>query len=259
MARERIPEKTQTSILLKSRRRCCLCFWLEGVDEVKKGQLAHLEWDHSNSTEGNLAFMCFDHHNEYDSTPSQSKGLREKEVKKWRDELYKEMQYRFRTIKKHGFELEIIDLVWFLKGFAYKAIFRLKNTGEISVKTPLISIRLPDYVMGRFPELPALQPATPWELPRFKMPDIWEAREEESDLFEEDGRISVKRMNGVGAVLMPGHTFEFEALVFGIEKYPSGTEICLDYRVDGEDVSTVEGSLKAVVPDAKDMTEQSDE
>src|SRR6266404_8805058 len=107
MTRKAIPEDTQTSILLKSRRRCCLCFWLKGEDEVKKGQFAHLDGDHENSAEGNLAFLCFDHHDEYDSTTRISKGLREKEVRRWRDELYKEMQYRFRTIKTRSLDLKL--------------------------------------------------------------------------------------------------------------------------------------------------------
>lgn len=98
MARKPIPEATQANVLLKSRRRCCLCFWLKGEDEVKKGQLAHLDGNNENAAEDNLVFLCLEHHDEYDSTPRLSKGLRQREVKKWRDELYKEMEYRFRTV-----------------------------------------------------------------------------------------------------------------------------------------------------------------
>jgi hypothetical protein len=98
MVRKAIPDATQTSIFLKSRRRCCLCFWLQGEDEVKKGQLAHLDGDNENAAEDNLVFLCLEHHDEYDSTPRLSKGLREQEVRRWRDELYKEMEYRFRTV-----------------------------------------------------------------------------------------------------------------------------------------------------------------
>ena len=65
MARKAIPEATQVSIFVKSRRRCCLCFGLKGEDEVKKGQLAHLDGDNENFAEGNLAFLCFEHHDEY--------------------------------------------------------------------------------------------------------------------------------------------------------------------------------------------------
>ena len=85
-------------MLLKSRRRCCLCFWLKSQDEVQKGQLAHLDWDNENPAEDNLVFLCLEHHDEYDSTPRLSKGLRQREVKTWRDKLYKEMEYRSRTV-----------------------------------------------------------------------------------------------------------------------------------------------------------------
>ncbi|MFN5950133.1 MAG: hypothetical protein ACK5ZC_09305 [Pirellulaceae bacterium] len=89
VARKPIPESTQVCVLLKSRRRCCLCFGLNGTDEVKKGQLAHLDGNNENFTEDNLAFLCFEHHDEYDSIPRLSKGLREKEVKQYREQLYR--------------------------------------------------------------------------------------------------------------------------------------------------------------------------
>lgn len=98
MARKAIPEATQASVLQKSRRRCCLCFGLKGEDEVRSGQLAHLDGDNENAAEDNLVFLCLDHHDEYDSAPRLSKGLREREVKNLRDELYKVMDYRFRTV-----------------------------------------------------------------------------------------------------------------------------------------------------------------
>ncbi len=65
---------------------------------MKKGQLAHLDQDNGNAAEDNLAFLCLEHHDEYDSTPNLSKGLRQREVTNWRDQLYKEMEYRFRTV-----------------------------------------------------------------------------------------------------------------------------------------------------------------
>ena len=108
MARKPIPDDTQNAILLKSRRRCCLCFWLKGIDEVQKGQIAHLDQDNANPAEENLAFLCFDHHDDYDGTTRLAKGLKPNEVRHWRDELYREMEYRFRSFQKRGFELSII-------------------------------------------------------------------------------------------------------------------------------------------------------
>ena len=84
MARKAVPESTQNNVLLKSRRRCCLCFWLTGRDEVVKGQIAHLDQNYENPDEDNLVFLCYDHHDEYDSRTSTSKGLREGEVRRRR-------------------------------------------------------------------------------------------------------------------------------------------------------------------------------
>lgn len=95
--RASISEATQNAVLTKSRRRCCFCFWLQGVDEVQKGQIAHLDQDRQNNSEDNLVFFCLEHHDEYDGKTSQSKGLRESEARHWRDELYREMRYRSRS------------------------------------------------------------------------------------------------------------------------------------------------------------------
>jgi hypothetical protein len=51
------PEELVTEVLVRSRRRCALCFGLERRDAVVKGRL------------------CLDHHDQFDSRTSQSKGL----------------------------------------------------------------------------------------------------------------------------------------------------------------------------------------
>ncbi len=56
---------------------------------------AHIDQTHQNAQEGNLFFLCFDHHDEYDGTTRIADGLTEDEVKTWRYELYKEMEHRF--------------------------------------------------------------------------------------------------------------------------------------------------------------------
>ena len=68
-----IPRVVQTSILMKSRRRCALCFFLEFGTTVVRGQIAHIDRDRENNGEGNLAYLCLRHHDEYDSTTTQSK------------------------------------------------------------------------------------------------------------------------------------------------------------------------------------------
>jgi hypothetical protein len=57
----------------------------------KTGQLAHLDRRNDNPSEDNLAFLCFVHHDKYDSTTSQSKNLTKVEVERYRDELYRDM------------------------------------------------------------------------------------------------------------------------------------------------------------------------
>ena len=144
MARKTIPEEIQSNVLLKSRRRCCLCFWLKGEDEVKKGQLAHLDGNNENSNEENLVFLCLEHHDEYDSTPRLSKGLRQREVKKWRDELYKEMEYRFCSITSGP-----LSILYDETHHCYKednkqcAIYRIavRNEGQATINKVGVKIR----------------------------------------------------------------------------------------------------------------------
>lgn len=86
--RTQVPDSTQADVLVQSRRRCCVCFGLNRDTEVKKGQIAHLDRDRNNNHIDNLVFLCFDHHDEYDSRTSQSKSLSRKEIEKYREELY---------------------------------------------------------------------------------------------------------------------------------------------------------------------------
>ncbi|SEM67534.1 hypothetical protein SAMN05216325_10141 [Nitrosomonas marina] len=88
MTRTRISENIQTDVLTASRRRCCICYGLNGDLEIKRGQIAHLDKNRENNKLDNLAFLCMDHHDEYDSTTSQSKSFLLKEIKAFREELH---------------------------------------------------------------------------------------------------------------------------------------------------------------------------
>jgi hypothetical protein len=88
MPRIAVPDDIQDLVLLLSRRRCCVCFGLNGNADVKAGQIAHLDHDHSNNELDNLAFLCFEHHDQYDSGTSQSKSLRKSEIRHFRKELH---------------------------------------------------------------------------------------------------------------------------------------------------------------------------
>lgn len=85
--KKKIQQEVVADITTASRRRCCICFGLNQDNAEKKGQIAHLDQDASNNSPDNLAFLCLDHHDQYDSRPSQAKGLTIEEVKRYRTEL----------------------------------------------------------------------------------------------------------------------------------------------------------------------------
>lgn len=86
--RKKVPQNIQDEVITLSGRRCCLCFGIDSDFSRKKGQIAHLDHNSENNTIDNLAWLCLDHHDEYDSRTSQSKGLTIGEVKRYRDGLY---------------------------------------------------------------------------------------------------------------------------------------------------------------------------
>jgi hypothetical protein len=47
--RLKLPETEQTRVLTSSRRRCCLCWGLDGVEAVVDGQIAHIDRDRNNN------------------------------------------------------------------------------------------------------------------------------------------------------------------------------------------------------------------
>jgi hypothetical protein len=85
--RKKVEPTTTMDVLVRSRRRCALCFGLSRDVGIKLGQIAHLDGDPSNNDTGNLCFLCFEHHELYDATTSQAKGFTDLEVKKYREEL----------------------------------------------------------------------------------------------------------------------------------------------------------------------------
>lgn len=87
MARAPIPQAVQEEVLTKSARRCALCYGLDGSLAQKEGQIAHVDRDHSNAALKNLAFLCLEHHDKYDSRRSQSKGFIPGELLVYRESL----------------------------------------------------------------------------------------------------------------------------------------------------------------------------
>jgi hypothetical protein len=94
MERKRIPQATETTVLLKSARRCAMCYYLNNDLSEKIGQIAHLDQDPSNYAEENLAFLCMPHHSLFDSKTSQHKNYTVQEVKEMRERLCKAIELK---------------------------------------------------------------------------------------------------------------------------------------------------------------------
>ena len=111
MTRVRIPLEKQADVLVECRRRCALCFGLQHDFAVKRGQIAHIDQDSSNASEENLVFLCFDHHDEYDSTTRQSKGLTEGEVTRFKETLIEEVlrQWDDGSLKRPLLQLTLLE------------------------------------------------------------------------------------------------------------------------------------------------------
>jgi uncharacterized membrane protein YgcG len=95
MSRARISPEVQARVLAESRRRCAVCYGLNNDASKKKGQIAHLDQDAANNSESNLIFLCFDHHDDYDSTTRQAKGLTQLELLEYRSQLIAELERRW--------------------------------------------------------------------------------------------------------------------------------------------------------------------
>jgi hypothetical protein len=74
-------------VLARSRHRCVLCYGLYRDSTVKQGQGSHIDHNPANSTYVNLVFLCLPHHDQYDSTTSQSKNFYQGEIRKYQTEL----------------------------------------------------------------------------------------------------------------------------------------------------------------------------
>jgi hypothetical protein len=78
----------QAAIFVKCRRRCALCFCLDGDSGKKDGQLAHIDRNPQNNASENAAYLCTQHHSDYDSVSRQTKGYNPLELKEYLDVLY---------------------------------------------------------------------------------------------------------------------------------------------------------------------------
>ena len=87
--RKAVSKAVETNVLLASGRRCCLCVYFDQRHERKRGQIAHLNHDRTDSRFENLVYLCLEHHDEFDSQTRLSKALTVEEVRAYRDRLYR--------------------------------------------------------------------------------------------------------------------------------------------------------------------------
>lgn len=90
-ARKKFPQTIVTAVLVASRRRCALCYGIDGDTTEKEGQIAHVDRDPSNVAETNAAWLCTKHHSRYDARSRQTKGHTPHELAAYRGILYQHM------------------------------------------------------------------------------------------------------------------------------------------------------------------------
>ncbi len=139
--RRRLSTKEEKEVLLKSARRCSICFGLHRDFSVKKGQIAHIDRDSNNSRPENLVYLCLDHHNEYDSKSRQSKGFTILEVLTYKNALYDKAHRELKEeeIYKEELDLEIQK--------SDEVIYTIERYQSINGKSSII---IKDEVIGRF-------------------------------------------------------------------------------------------------------------
>lgn len=140
MKRKTITSETQEQVLYRSRRRCALCYAYNFDFGQKKGQIAHLDHNPSNNAQNNLVFLCLEHHDQYDSTTSQSKSLTREEVLRSRTELDNFIEQKLAQLEPEIENLESDDKI------EKKVKEELKKTEKIKpISIELYQLRLPVY------------------------------------------------------------------------------------------------------------------
>ena len=89
-SRPKISEDLASRVLIRCKRRCCLCVYLDYDNNVKRGQIAHINHKPDDNREDNLVFLCLTHHDQYDGQTRLSRKFAADELKYYRDLLCEE-------------------------------------------------------------------------------------------------------------------------------------------------------------------------
>ncbi len=88
MSRKHVSQEIRAEVMIRSRRRCAMCFGLHRDCAEKRGQVAHIDRDSENDHIQNLIYLCLFHHDAYDTSTKQSAGFTPSEVRAYCAELY---------------------------------------------------------------------------------------------------------------------------------------------------------------------------
>ncbi|WP_139891386.1 hypothetical protein [Bacillus sp. D386] len=139
--RKKVSDEIENELFFKSKRRCCICYWLDNDLEEKQGQIAHLDKNKNNNNIDNLAFLCLPHHDKYDTRTSQSKNYTKSEVKKYRELLYEYWEVQSKVINKENYQTYLQDTI------NLKNENQIINNDTIIFKVSDLDIAEPQYVM----------------------------------------------------------------------------------------------------------------
>jgi hypothetical protein len=99
---------------------------VNGDNSEKKGQIAHLDRNPGNPRLENLVWLCFDHHDDYDSTTRQSKNYMIEEVRQYRDKLIQDNNRSDVSIE------DVQDLRKFLKRYSDLFTYLFATSGDLA-------------------------------------------------------------------------------------------------------------------------------
>jgi hypothetical protein len=105
--REPVPSDILNDLLFQSGRRCCICYGLDHDLNVKTyGKIVRLNRNSADNRPDNLAYLCLEHHNVYETGTPLVMG----DVKKFRASLYAEIdRMRRKGSWPTGFEVPYLN------------------------------------------------------------------------------------------------------------------------------------------------------
>lgn len=102
--RKKVTPDVEADVIFRSNRECCCCH-----NQKRGDHIHHIDGNSSNSTFENLAYLCFDCHNEAETKGGLKKKLTAKAILKFRDFHYKTIEKK-RANALNNFKTPILNL-----------------------------------------------------------------------------------------------------------------------------------------------------